>query len=180
MDTGFFGMRGTADWSDSDFRPKDWRETVLYLYPNGDAPLTALTALMKSERATDPEFYWFTKGLPTQGGAITNVFTDVLTTPYATGGSAGDTLYVQMAAVRIAEIRVGHQVMLRDASDKDADRHAKVTARTVNGANSYATVSLLEDDTGNKIAGADTILIVGNINSEGAGMPESVQYDPVR
>ena len=182
MDTGFFGMRGTDDWSDSDFRPKDWRETVLYLYPNGDAPLTALTALMKSERATDPEFYWFTKGLPTQGGAITNVFTDSnLGTAYTTGGQDGDTLYVQMSADRIAEIRVGHQVLLRDASAEAADTNAKVTGRTVNGANSYATVQLLEDDpTTTGIAGCDTLLIIGNINSEGAGMPEAIAYDPVK
>lgn len=182
MDTGFFGQRGTDDWSDSDFRPKDWRETVLYLYPNGDAPLTALTALMKSERATDPEYYWFTKGLPTQGGAITNVFTNsALSTAYTTGGTAGDTLYIQISAARIAEIRVGHQVLLRDSSDETADTNAKVTARIVNGANSYATVVLLEDDpTTTGIAGCDTLLIIGNINSEGAGMPDAIQYDPVK
>lgn len=182
MDTGFFGMRGTDDWSDAAFRPKDWRETVLYLYPNGDTPLTALTALMKSERASDPEYYWFTKGLPTQGGDITNVFTDAaLTTPYTTGGSAGDTLYVQMSAARIAEIRSGHQVLLRDASDETADTNAKVTARTVNGASSYATVVLLEDDPNTTgIAGCDTLLVIGNINEEGASMPDSIQYDPVK
>ena len=54
----FLGMRGTGDWSDSDTRPKDWRQTILRLYPNGDAPLTAIMSMMKSEKATDPEFYW--------------------------------------------------------------------------------------------------------------------------
>lgn len=182
MDTGFFGQRGTADWSDAAFRPKDWRETVLFLYPNGETPLTALTALMKSERCSDPEYYWFTKGLPTQGGAITNVFTDTgLSAAYTTGGSAGDTLYVQMAAVRIAEIRVGHQVLLRDASDELNDTNAKVTVRVVNGSDSYVGVKLLEDDpTTTGIAGCDTLLIIGNINSEGAGMPDAIQYDPVK
>ena len=182
MDTGFFGQRGTADWSDAAFRPKDWRETVLFLYPNGDAPLTALTALMKSERATDPEYYWFTKGLPTQGGTITNVYTTVaMDTAYTTGGSAGDVLYVKMAALRVAEIRVGHQVMLRNSSDHLDDCVGKVTIRVSNGADSYVAVKLLEDDpTTTGLASCDTLLIIGNINAEGAGMPDAIQYDPVK
>lgn len=49
------GLRGTGDFS-TDERPKNWRETLLYLFPNGDAPLTALLAKMKSEATDDPEF----------------------------------------------------------------------------------------------------------------------------
>ena len=42
----FLGMRGNGDWSDTDMRPKSWMDGVLWLYPNGDAPLTALLAKM--------------------------------------------------------------------------------------------------------------------------------------
>ena len=51
----FNGMRGTASWV-TDQRPKNWREMILRLYPNGSAPLTAILALLKSERTSDPEF----------------------------------------------------------------------------------------------------------------------------
>ena len=107
-------MRGTADWTtDAAIRPKHWRDTVLYLYPNGDMPLTALTALMKTERSTDPEFNWWTKGLAAQAGPITNIFTDVLTTPYVTGGVAGAVLYAQCSAETAGHFRAGHQALLR-------------------------------------------------------------------
>ena len=33
----FLGMRGTGDWVD-DQRPMNWRENILYLYPNGMTP----------------------------------------------------------------------------------------------------------------------------------------------
>lgn len=176
------GMRGDGNWVTGQ-RPLNWRETILYLYPNGTAPLTAMLAKLASQRVDDPEFNWWTKTLPVQGGAITNIFTDVLSTAYTTGGSAGDTLYVQMAAAVIAEIRVGHQVLLRDASDLNVDVNAKVTARTVNAANSYITVVLLEDDDNSSngdLSDADTVLVVGNINAEGAEMPQVVAYDPVK
>ena len=51
----FLGMRGTGDWV-ADQRPKSWREFILYEYPNGSAPLTAITAKLKSEQIDDPEF----------------------------------------------------------------------------------------------------------------------------
>ena len=51
----FLGMRGNGDWA-TDQRPKNWRQKVLQLYPNGDAPLTAVLSLMKNENTDDPEF----------------------------------------------------------------------------------------------------------------------------
>jgi len=52
---GFLGMRGTGDWV-TDARPKNYRETMLFLYPNGDLPLTAMMSKMKNEKVDDPEF----------------------------------------------------------------------------------------------------------------------------
>ena len=184
MDLSFFGMRGTGDWtSDPDMRPKDWRDTVLYLYPNGDMPLTAITALMKTERATDPEYNWWTKGLAAQAGAITGAFTDALTTPYTTGGAAGDALWIQCSAETAGHFRAGHQVLLRCSTDYDTDVNAKATEVVKNGASSYVKVTLLEDDDNSAttdISDCDVILVIGSINAEGAGMPDAIQYDPVK
>jgi len=52
------GLRGTGDWG-ADERPKNFRETILWLGPNGSAPLTALMAKMKKESTDDPEFSWW-------------------------------------------------------------------------------------------------------------------------
>ena len=50
----FLGMRGTGDWV-ADQRPMNWREQILYLYPNGMAPLTAILSMMSSEKVDDPQ-----------------------------------------------------------------------------------------------------------------------------
>ena len=52
----FLGMRGTGDWV-ADQRPMNWREQIMYLYPNGSAPLTAILAMMGSESVDDPQFH---------------------------------------------------------------------------------------------------------------------------
>jgi len=179
----FLGMRGTGDWV-ADQRPKSWREMILYRYPNGMMPLTGILSKMGSEALTDPEFYWWTKSLPTQRATVTGVYTDAaLATAYASGGIAGDVIYVKMSAADVANFRAGHQVLLRDASDLTVDVNVKVTARAVNGASSYLTCTLLEADdnsTTHDLSDTDCCLIIGNINSEGAAMPDALAYDPTK
>jgi hypothetical protein len=182
--SGFLGMRGTGDWV-TDERPKDWRETILFLYPNGSAPLTAILSKMKSEKTDDAEFNWWTKMLPTQRAAITGVWTNTaLNSAYTSGGVVGTTLYIQMAEADADQFRIGHQVLLRDASDFSVDVNVKVTAVTKAGAASYLTVKLLEADdnsiAAHDLSDADTAIIIGNINEEGAYMPTAISYDPTK
>lgn len=179
----FLGLRGSGDF-DSNQRPKSYRAMILKLYPNGDMPLTGLTSLMKKEAVDDPEYNWFTKTFPRQGGAVTGVYTDVmLSSAYATGATAGTTLYVKMAAATAGQIRVGHQVLLRDASNYTVDVNAKVTAVVINGDSSYCAVRLLEADdngSGNDLSDCDTILVIGNLNAEGAPMPDAISQSPTK
>ncbi|MBT7915411.1 DUF5309 family protein, partial [Candidatus Bathyarchaeota archaeon] len=180
-DQYFVGLRATGDLATNE-RPESWREGILRLFPNGDMPLTALTALMQSEDVTDPHYHWWTKGLTTQRSAITNIYTDVaLSNPYTSGGVAGTTLYVNIPAAGINMFRTGQVVLLRDASHYDVDCAAKVTDVQENGASSYVVVSLLEaDDNGasTDLSDADVILIMGNANPQGGTRPEAITQSP--
>ena len=181
----FLGMRGTGDWA-TDQRPKNWREGILYRYPNGMAPLTALLSKMRSEKVNDPQYYWWTKILAQQSATITagEIYTDAaLSSAYVSGGVAGATLYVKMTEANADQFRAGHQVLLRDASDYTVDVNAKVTAVLKNGASSYIAAKLLEADdnsTTHDLSNADTVLIIGSINPEGGAMPDAVSYDPFK
>ena len=177
---GFLGMRGTGNWA-TDQRPKNWRQGILFLFPNGDAPLTAMLSVMKEESTDDPEYNWWTKGLATQAGTVTQVYTDVLSTAYTTGGVAGNTLYVKTAEAVMDQFRAGHQVLLRNTANYADDTNGVVTAVVKNGASSYCAVKLLEaDPTTTGIADCNRILIIGNVNSEGAAMPDAIAYDPTK
>src|SRR4030095_9576387 len=71
--------------------PKNWREGILRLYPNGGAVLTAFSAVLDSEQTSDPEFSWWERPLPvreayTAGG--TNVVTTLATS--LSPGGVGD------------------------------------------------------------------------------------------
>lgn len=89
------GMRSTGDFS-ADERPRNWREAILRLAPRNNATLFSLTAMMKSERTTFPEFTWWEEPLFmytfTLSASITNAVTTI---PLVSGGlrlKPGDTL----------------------------------------------------------------------------------------
>lgn len=183
---GFFGQRGSNDWP-TDQRPKNWRQTILWLYPNGKMPITSISSMLKSEKTDDPEFNWWTKSIASQKASVTGVYTDTgLTTAYVSGATAGTTLYFKMSLADIGHFRVGHQVLLRVSTDLSADVVGKVTARTENGASSYLSVKLLEADdnsllsTPKDLSDCDVIKVSGNINEEGAETPNSIAYDPTK
>lgn len=181
----FLGMRGTGDWA-TDERPKSWRETILFLYPNGMVPLTAILSKMGSEKVTDPQFYWWTKTLPLQAGTVTGRYTDsLLSVAYGAGGGVkGTILYLKMSEVHCKEFRVGHQVVMRDDSDWTVDVIGKVVARAPNGSSSYIAVKLLEADDnsahGHFLNSCDKVIVAGSINPEGGNMPTGISYNPVK
>lgn len=173
----FLGMRGTGDWSASE-RPENWRQSILYLYPNGSAPLTAILSMVGSEKTDDVNFHWNTKTLPTQGGTSTGVFTDSsLVSAYVSGGVAGTVVYVKAAEAVIGEFRVRHTAKLGKVDDDRFDVVGKVVDRVLAGANSYVAVLLLEaPDAAFDLDGVDRIDVIGNQNAQGATIPDAMSY----
>ena len=173
----FLGMVGTGEF-DANERPKNWREKILELFPNGDAPLTAIMSKLKSEATDDAEFKWFEKDLAAQAGTITEIYTDVnMQTAYTTGAIAGMTLYVKVALAFAQECRAGHQLLLRDTTDVTKDINCKILDTLENGAASMITIKLLEaEQTADDLADVDRALIIGNINPEGGDMPPGISY----
>jgi hypothetical protein len=181
----FYGMRGTGSWT-TDERPKNFREQILYQEPNGQAPLTAMLSKMRREKTNDPEFNWWTDELQNQRAVITDVYTDSgLSAAYASGGVAGDVLYLKIDGSAnsdfVRQFRVGHTIVIRTLTDVSKDRFAKVTLVTEAGASSYLRVTLRQTDTGNALAnataGALIALLIATSNEEGADRPAPVTWD---
>ena len=178
-------MHSVDDWPDG-ARPKDWREMILWLYPNGRAALTAIMSKGRKERANDYEYNWWTQSFPEQRGAFTagEIYTNVaLSSAYAGSGTAGQVLYVKTTEAVASEFRYGHQVLLRDTDDLSVDVQAKCVGVHKNGSSSYVACKLLEADDNsdsNDLQTADVIKVCGNINPQGGVTPPSITYFPTK
>ena len=178
----FLGMRGNGDWV-ANQRPLNWRQQILYLYPNGMAPLTAILSMMGSESVDDPQFNWWTQEQTSVMGDVAGVFTmPDLSVAYAGGGVIGDVVYLSVTALIANSIAEGKEILMRDASDYRVDVVGKVTGVTI-GAIGVLSVRLLEADDNapvNDLQNCDSFKIIGNINPEGGEMPDAIALNPTR
>ena len=178
----FLGMRGTDDWVTNQ-RPENWRQQIMYLYPNGMAPLTAILSMIGNESTSDPRFHWWTQEQSAVSGAVQAIYSlPDQSVAYAGGGVAGDYIYVLVTTTLANRIRAGHQILLRDASDYSVDVTGKVIDVARGTTNSLLSVKLLEDDdnsANHDLTDCDNFKIIGNINPEGGEMPEAIALNPV-
>lgn len=185
----FLGMRGTGDWVTNQ-RPENWREGILKLYPEGMSPLTAIMSKLRSEVTDDPTIHYWTRTLPTQRATVTGVWTNTnLSSAYASGGTAGQVLYLQMAAADLQHFKEGHVVTLRDGGTSTRnpnprlDTNGRVTGLLSNGASSYISVRLLEADdndsaNSNHLNDCNVVWVTGSAYAQGADTPTALQYNP--
>jgi len=158
------GLRDTTNFV-AEQRPKNWRETIMLLYPNGKAPLTALTSMMKSNPTDDPEFSWWEKSLPTQRMALSGSITNVATVLPVTSGAKG--------------VGIGH--VLRA---ENSDELILVTANPTVDTSVPTVVRGFAGTTNTAItlgAGVNPNLhVVGTAFEEGSAAPSGINYDPAK
>jgi len=181
----FLGMRGTGDWV-ADQRPMNWRQQILKLYPNGQAPLTAILSMMGSKAVDDPQFHWWTQEQTAVAGVHAGICTDAaFTVAYAGGGLVGETLFVSISPALGLRVREGHEFLFRDADDWRVDKVGKVTGVNRGALATIVAVRLLETDTAtaapvHDLQNSDNFKIIGNINPEGGEMPDAIALNPTK
>src|SRR5215831_8480083 len=171
------GLRGTGDWS-QDERPKNFREKILWLEPNSDSPIFALSGRAGKYPVDDPEYSWWcetmnivrltTSGaLGTTDATITVNSVDptatTLATPWgvATHLKPGDVLLVEPASllsfnpefVRVTEVISDTQFTV---------------SRGVGGSSAAS------------IPSGSNLLLVNSAYGEGTASPRAVSRNPVK
>jgi len=177
--SSFLGMIGTGDWTNEE-RPKNFRQGLLKMYPNGNMPITAITSKGKSERTDDPEFKYYSKDLAVQGGSITGVYTDLAMTAAAGAGiyAVGQNFYVKVNAETASHFRRGHTALFVSTTNRALEAFGKVISVTSNGDNSQIGVILRAESAASTMNAVNYIDIVGNSNPEGGTAVDSINYTP--
>jgi hypothetical protein len=154
------GLRDVADFQ-SDERPKNWREMILYLYPRSEqkAPLNALLAGMKKQPTDDPEFNWFEKSSPTRYTAAN----------YSTGyDSAATQITVDDASFFRAD-----DLVRNDATDE-------VMRVTTDCSGTTLVVARGWGSTATGVTNNDDLFIIGTAIAEGSNTRSSLYKDPTK
>lgn len=169
------GMKSTADFT-ADERPRNWREGILRLAPRNNATLFSLTAMMKSERTTDPEFTWWEEPLFMYTFTLSGDLTAAATTvPLVSGGlrlKPGDTLKVGATGEVIRVVTVVSDTEITVERARGAGGTAAGTA---------TDVDIGPDDAGIPGTGMDaTLIYIGSAYREGAGRSVGTSTAPTK
>jgi hypothetical protein len=161
------GLRSTADFIVDGQRPKNWREGIMKLLPNGGATLAALTAMMKTRSVDDPEYNWYERELTDRRLALN---ANVANT------SAQTTLTVVADAL---ELKKGDMIRSEETGEimhVAVDPTVDTTLVVDRGASGSTTAAIT-------FAGAGVnpnLLVIGSAYEEGSLAPTGVQLDPVK
>ena len=165
------GLRGTGNWA-TDERPKDFRESILWLNPNGDSPLTAFLGKLKSAPLTDPEFSWWEEEMePIKllvNGAHTNAVTTLTVHPGSNNNSTGAFSVVKgdvLMVMTATGIVTGEYMTV--SADPTVDTAVPVTR---GAAGSTAAV----------IADGAYVICVGSAFAEGTLSPSATNKNPTK
>jgi Family of unknown function (DUF5309) len=162
------GLRGSRSYS-PDAIPKNWREGILRLYPNGGAVLTALSALLEAEQTSDPEFNWWERPIP-----VREAYT-------AGGDGVVTTLAVSLSSGGIGDpgklFRKGY--ILQVSGTGGTGEKLYVTADQTVGT-SVAVQRAFGETVAAAIPANATLRVIGNANEEGAPTGTPISVDPTK
>jgi len=176
------GLRGTGDWG-TDERPKNFRESILWMEPNGDSPLLALSSKVKgkSKSVNDPDFSWWCEPMEIIRLQVNG----------AVGGTVGDTLItVDSSDPSAAAIKTnygtarhlvpGDVLMVEPTADTASDTAERVIVTQVHSDLSFSVQRGASGTSAAVIANDAFLLHVGSVFGEGTAEPQSTTRNPLK
>ncbi len=175
------GLRGTGDWG-TDERPKNFREMILWLNPNGTAPIFALSAKAAKESVDDPEFAWWSEPngqvrLQVNFGGGYGTTETVITVDSADPSSSDLGANYGNAS----NLKAGDILMVEPAADS-ATFTPEYLLVTVSPSNTTTVVvsRAFAGSSAAAIADDAFLLLVGSAYAEGTPAPTATSRNPVK
>jgi len=131
----------------------------LWLVDADYATLAFFVRKLNKQKTTDPEYRWFEKTSPSRFDAVN----------YATGYTSGATSFVVDDGTKF---RIG--MVIQDVTTGEQMRVTGVSTNTLTVSRGWGTTSA------GSLLNNDVIVILGNANAEGAGVPTALTATPVK
>ena len=176
--SGIAGLRGTGDWG-TDERPKNFRERILFISPNGNAPIFALTSKAGKYSVNDPEFAWWAESqnlvrMNTSGSMIA---TDTLVTVVGVDPTATTMSALYGAATNLKQ---GDVLMVEPTVDATTYTQEFVQVDQVISDTQFTIRRGAGNTTPASIPNNSWLTLIGSSFSEGTSAPRAVTRNPIK
>ena len=173
------GLRGTGDWG-PDERPKDFREMIQKLNPNGESPLMGMLARAKKEKVTDPEYFWWNEPYTIWRGQLSAAAAVGATTLTFDGTDPGTT-DLSVTYGDCTHLVPGDLLMYENISTAASVTTGEIIeVRSVISPTSIVVRRGASNTTAAEMVDNSNLMRIGNTHAEGAAAPQSATRNPVR
>lgn len=177
--TAVGGLRGTGDWG-TDERPKNFREGILFVAPNGDTPVLGLSSRTGSKSSVDdPEFSWWAEPqdliqVQVEGQLDSD---DTLVT---VDSSDPDATTFKRNWGLATHLVPGDILMVVPAADAAADTAERVVVTNVISTTQFTISRGAFGTTPATIADEGYLLKIGTAFAEGTSAPQATTRNPIK
>jgi hypothetical protein len=172
------GLRGTGDWG-TDERPKNFREMILWLNPNGTAPIFALSSRANKETTNDPEFNWWCE-VNDQVALIVNGVLVAGDTTVVVQGTEPSSSSLGINYGSALNLKPGDMLLVQPATEVAAFTHEIVQVTSVISATQFTISRGAQSTTPAGIPDASVLLLMGSAFAEGTSSPQAASRNPVK
>lgn len=174
----FGGTIAQPDTIPAHERPTNWRQGILMRFPNGHAPLVALTSVMKKKVTDDPQYQWWEREL---SDVRLSLDTAIHTPTLAPGTTTITFAANPFGHGGVDQVKPGD--LLRSEHEESGNYEIMRVLTVTPGANQVTVTRGFAGTTAFTYTVASESVnfhIMGSVYEEGADTPESIRYRPVK
>lgn len=176
----------TANRRESHFKKVSKRRDIYKQMPLNKNPLAKVMMSLSSKSIDGRTHEWYMRRFNPMYGEVLDVYTNVhAESTYASGGVAGQMLYITLTEADAKQILKNDQLIIGRLDD-DGDPVARILVdvrdvKIIDDTRSYIAVKLRQADTGNDLAALSglTWRLAGRVDSEMSALPDSVYEEAV-
>lgn len=177
--SGVAGLRGTGDWG-TDERPKNFRESILFLDPTGDAPIFALTSKAGKHVVDDPEYAWWAETKNIVRLKVNKSGNHASTDTTIVVDSADPTSTTMSVAYGTASHLKPGDVLLVEPATLSSFNPELIRVTEVLSDTSFTCTRGVGGTTAATILDDAFLLLIGSAYGEGGNSPRAVSRNPIK
>lgn len=176
--TAVAGLRGTGSFG-TDERPKNFREMIQFLNPNGDTPLFGLTSKVKKRTVDDPEYAWWDEPNDLVRLQVNGSHTSGLTLINVDSGDPDSTTLDKNWGTA-TNLKPGDLLMVEPASDNATFAPEFIRVTSVISDTQFNVERGAAGSTAATINDNVFLLLMGSAYAEGTASPDATSRNPIK
>jgi hypothetical protein len=173
------GLRGTGNFG-TDERPKNFREMIQWLNPNGSSPIFGLTSRVKKRVVDDPEYTWWDEPNDLVRLVVNGAISDTAATTITVDSSDPSDTTLDANWGLATHLKPGDHLLVEPSTDNATFSAEVLEVTAVISSTQIQVRRGAQGTTPATISDNANLLLISSAYAEGTASPEAVSRNPIK